>query len=38
MTNNIFSIVLFLVLISQGYSQCLLSDISESQLQTRVKV
>ncbi|KAG5002356.1 hypothetical protein JHK87_023428 [Glycine soja] len=37
-TVKILSVVLFSILISQGYSQCLLSDISVSQIQTGIKV
>ncbi|RDY06787.1 Protein TAPETUM DETERMINANT 1, partial [Mucuna pruriens] len=35
---KIFSIVFFLVLISQGYGQCFLRNISVSQFQTGVRV
>ncbi|TKY45425.1 hypothetical protein E2542_SST30612 [Spatholobus suberectus] len=37
-TIKILSVVLFFVLISQGYSQCSLSDLSISQFQSGVRV
>ncbi|KAG4931376.1 hypothetical protein AAZX31_17G204500 [Glycine max] len=37
-TIKILSIVLFLGFVSQGYSQCFLSDLSVSQIQTGVKM